>query len=198
MLIGYARVSTPDQSVRSQVQALKDAGCEKIFSDHGVSGAAVFKPEYEEALAFARPGDTIVVWKLDRLSRRTRELIDEVQRIEDADMNFRSLQDAIDTNTPIGKFFFHVMAAIAELERDGIRERTKAGLASARRAGKRLGRPPSITAEQWETIKSLLENSEANITQIAKLVGVSRQSIHRRLAREANSGDQEPSKPAGS
>lgn len=184
MLIGYARVSTPDQSVRSQVQALKAAGCEKVFSDEGVSGAAVFKPEYEEALTFARRGDTLVVWKLDRLSRRTRDLIDEVQRIEDAGMNFRSLQDAIDTNTSVGKFFFHVMAAIAELERDGIRERTKAGLAAARRAGKRLGRPPSISDDQWDIIRPMISEQTHTIREISTLIGVSRQAIYRRLKKE--------------
>ena len=143
MLVGYARVSTEDQKLDLQLDALKSAGCEKLFSDH-VSGASNLKPGLEEALAYLRPGDTLVVWKLDRLGRAVKGLIELVDELHGRNVQFRSLTDSIDTSTSAGKFFFHVMAAMAEMERDLIRERTNAGLTAARARGRMGGRKPKM------------------------------------------------------
>ena len=144
MLIGYARVSTLDQNLDLQVDALRKAGCEKIFAETG-SGAKSDRPELSEALAFARQKDTVVVWKLDRLGRSLKHLIDTVNDLHKRGIGFRSLQEHLDTTTPSGKLFFHIFGALAEFERDLIRERTNAGLVAARARG-RLGRMTQITS----------------------------------------------------
>src|SRR5271156_4989492 len=133
MLIGYARVSTEDQNLNLQLQALTDSGCERIFSDKK-SGTQKARKGLEEAVSHLRIGDTLVVWKLDRLGRTVKQLVDLVSELESKGINFKSLSDAIDTTTSAGRFFFHVMASLAQMERELISERTKAGLA----AGKRL------------------------------------------------------------
>ena len=193
MKIGYARVSTIEQNLDMQIRALKAAGAEKIFTDKGVSGAAVIKPAYFEAVAFARPGDEIIVWALDRLSRSLRDLIDVIEDLKKRELHFRSLKQSIETESAAGKLFFHVVAALAEFERDIIRDRTAEGIAAARASGKHMGRPPTIKDDQWTEIKKLMAASPpVSAAQAAKLLGVSRQAVHQRIAKETSEADSEP------
>lgn len=186
MKIGYARVSTDEQSLAMQVRALKAAGAERIFSDKGISGGAVIKPAYAEALSFARKGDELMVWRMDRLSRSLKTLIAELETIEFRGLAFRSLHEQIETATPAGRLFFHVIGALAEFERDIIRDRTSEGLAAAKAAGTRLGRPPAISDAQWLEVRRLMNGSPPlSPANAAKLLGVSRQAIHARLNRDS-------------
>jgi DNA invertase Pin-like site-specific DNA recombinase len=188
--IGYARVSTIEQNLDMQIRALKAAGAEKIFTDKGVSGAAVIKPAYFEAVAFARPGDEIIVWALDRLSRSLRDLIDVIEDLKKRELHFRSLKQSIETESAAGKLFFHVVAALAEFERDIIRDRTAEGIAAARASGKHMGRPPTIKDDQWTEIKKLMAASPPlSAAQAAKLLGVSRQAVHQRIAKETSEAE---------
>src|SRR6187397_2709116 len=140
MFISYARVSTEDQTLALQQDALQQAGCERIFTDTA-SGSRVDRPGLEEAIEYVRPGDTLVVWKLDRLGRSLPHLIDTIRQLQERGVGFKSLTEQIDTTTSGGKLIFHVFAALAEFERDVIRERTHAGLAAARARGRRGGHP---------------------------------------------------------
>ena len=135
MLIGYARVSREDQKLELQLQALNAAGCDRIFSDKK-SGAQKLRKGLEEALSHLRSGDTLVVWKLDRLGRTVKQLVDLVEELELKKINFKSIKDNIDTTTSAGRFFFHLMASLAQMERELIVERTKAGLEAARKLGR--------------------------------------------------------------
>lgn len=155
MLIGYARVSTFDQNIDLQEDALKKAGCEKIFSDK-ISGSKKERLGLNEAISHLRQGDTLVIWKLDRLGRSLRNLMDLTAKLEKMGVHFRSITDGIDTNTPAGRFFFHVMAALAQMERELIIERTKAGLAAARERGRTGGRKRAMTESKLEAAKKLL------------------------------------------
>jgi len=146
-LLGYARVSTTDQQPQLQVDALEHAGCYRVFTETA-SGARTDRPVLEQLLDQLRPGDTLVVWKLDRLGRSLRHLVDTVTGLADRGIGFRSLQEAIDTTTPGGKLVFHVFAALADFERDLIRERTAAGLAAARARGRHGGRPSVMTVHK--------------------------------------------------
>src|SRR5262245_50902777 len=157
MYIGYARVSTQDQNPALQLDALQNADCDKIFMEKA-SGAQRDRPELKAALDYIRPGDTLVVWKLDRLARSIRQRIDTIESLEARGIGFRSLTEAIDTTTPGGKLIFHIFGALAEFERSVIRERTKAGLASARARGKRGGRPPAWNATDITAAKALLRD----------------------------------------
>lgn len=139
--IGYARVSTEGQRLDLQVTALEQAGCDHIFADHGVTGARRNRPEFDKAMAMLAAGDTLVIWKLDRMSRSLRHLVDIVEELRLRGCHFECVTDAIDTSSAMGQFTFHIMAAMAELERSLISERTLAGLAAARARGQRLGRP---------------------------------------------------------
>ncbi len=179
MLVGYARVSTEDQKLDLQVDALKSAGCEKFFSDH-VSGTSKLKPRLEEALAYLRSGDTLVVWKLDRLGRTVKGLVDLVQTLQDKDIQFRSLTDGIDTSTTAGRFFFHVMAALAQMERELVHERTMAGLSAARARGRFGGRKPKMDASKLDAAKKLLL-AGTPVTEVAKTLGVGRATLYRQL-----------------
>jgi DNA invertase Pin-like site-specific DNA recombinase len=147
-LLGYARVSTTDQQPQLQVDALQRAGCYRVFTETA-SGARSDRPVLDQLLDQLRPGDTLVVWKLDRLGRSLRHLVDTVTGLAECGVGFRSLQEAIDTTTPGGKLVFHVFAALAEFERDLIRERTSAGLAAARARGRQGGRPPVLTGQSF-------------------------------------------------
>ena len=144
MLIGYARVSTVDQNLALQRDALTEAGCAKIFTEQ-MSGAVTDRPALHDALEFARSGDTLIVWKLDRLARSMKQLIETVETLRVRGIGFRSLTEALDTTTAQGRLVFHMFGALAEFERSLIRERTQAGLAAARRAGRTGGRPPKLT-----------------------------------------------------
>ena len=180
MRIGYLRTSTGDQSGNGQRNALKAAGCRRIFHDKGVSGGAVTKPQFERALQAASQGDVLVVTRLDRLARSVKFLIEDVERLGVLGVDIVSLHEAIDTTTPNGRLFFHISAAFAQFERDVIRERTKEGMDAARRAGRRVGRPPSITDDRWPGIKHMLD-SGMTIAAAARTAGVPRQAIYRRL-----------------
>lgn len=154
-LIGYARVSTDDQSLSLQRDALTKVGCKRIFTDKA-SGAPTQRPGLADALSHLRKGDSLVVWKLDRLGRSVKGLVDLVAEFETREVHFRSLTDGIDTKTPAGRFFFHVMASLAQMERELIVERTRAGLDAARKIGRTGGRPRRMTAGKVESAKKLL------------------------------------------
>src|SRR3954453_6659864 len=158
MLLGYARVSTADQNLALQRDALTEAGCQKIFTEQ-LSGAVTDRPALHEALAFARSGDTLIVWKLDRLARSMKQLIETIEELRLRGIGFRSLTEALDTTTAQGRLVFHMFGALAEFERSLIRERTQAGLAAARRLGRTGGRPPKLTDEDIEVAKALLQGS---------------------------------------
>ncbi|WP_220725902.1 recombinase family protein [Arthrobacter cheniae] len=145
--MGYARVSTTDQDAALQVDALNTAGCYRVFVDT-ISGSLDQRPELTKLLDQLRPGDTLVVWRLDRLGRSIRHLIDQLAGLQDKGIGFKSLQETIDTTSPGGRLVFHVFAALAEFERDLVRERTNAGLAAARARGRTGGRPPRLSSQQ--------------------------------------------------
>lgn len=178
MLIGYARVSTQDQTLDLQRDALTKAGCNRIFTD-SVSGAVSERPGLSEALQFARDGDILVVWKLDRLGRSLKHLIETVTALDERGVGFRSITESIDTTTPGGKLIFHVFGALAEFERDLIRERTRAGLAAARARGRRGGRPVKLDAGQQALVKKLYEDKTTAISDILKTMRISRATLYR-------------------
>jgi DNA invertase Pin-like site-specific DNA recombinase len=179
-LLGYARVSTGDQQPHLQVDALERAGCYRVFVETA-SGAAADRPVLEQVLDQLRPGDTLVVWKLDRLGRSLRHLVDTLTRLAERGVGFRSLQEQVDTTTPGGKLVFHVFAALAEFERDLIRERTSAWLAAARARGRRGGRPSVMTPHKLQVAQELYASGQYTVAAIAKTLGVSRASIYRHL-----------------
>jgi DNA invertase Pin-like site-specific DNA recombinase len=179
-LLGYARVSTTDQQPQLQVDALERVGCYRVFTETA-SGARADRPVLEQVLDQLRPGDTLVVWKLDRLGRSLRHLVDTVTGLAEREIGFRSLQEAIDTTTPGGKLVFHVFAALAEFERDLIRERTAAGLAAARARGRHGGRPSVMTAHKLKVAEDMYRSGQYTVAAIATTLGVSRASIYRHL-----------------
>lgn len=179
MLIGYARVSTADQDLRLQKDALEKAGCERLFEDE-MTGTRADRPGLQQALSHLRAGDALVVWKLDRVGRSMKHLVQFVSELEERGIQFRSLTESIDTTTPMGTFFFHIMAALAQMERDLIAERTRAGLEAARARGKQGGRPRKITGDKLTHIRQLLEQGK-QVQEIASLLGVDRSTIYRRL-----------------
>jgi DNA invertase Pin-like site-specific DNA recombinase len=173
MKIGYMRISTGEQTTALQEDALTSANCDKTFRDV-MSGAKDDRPEYGKMLEFARPGDTIVVWRLDRLGRSLRNLIDTVMDLQRRQINFLSLTESIDTSTPGGKFTFHLFGALAEMERDIIRQRTKAGLEAARARGRKGGRPKAIDTidpKKVQRAKELYAKKEMTVPDIMKLTG---------------------------
>jgi DNA invertase Pin-like site-specific DNA recombinase len=180
MLIGYARVSTEDQKLDLQHDALRTAGCDKIFDDK-LSGTARL-PGRAALLAFARRTDVVVVWKLDRLGRSLRDLIEIVNVLHERDAGLRSLRESLDTTTPAGKLTFHVFAALSEFEADVLRERTRAGLAAARDRGTTLGRPRALTPEQVEMARTMMANPRLSARQVAEQLGVHRATLYRSLS----------------
>jgi len=178
MLIGYARVSTQDQNLDLQLDALDRAGCEKVFTDTA-SGAKAARPGLDQALSFARPGDTLVVWKLDRLGRSLRHLIDTIHALSERGVGFKSLQESIDTTTSGGKLVFHVFGALAEFERDLIRERTNAGLKAARARGRKGGRPKALNERQRQQARTLIKDTSHSIADICKTLKISRSTLYR-------------------
>src|SRR3954453_21885648 len=184
MLIGYTRVSTHEQTLSLQQEAITKAGCERLFTDTA-SGAKADRPGLEEAVEFARSGDTLVVWKLDRLGRSLPHLIESIKRLQERGIGFKSLTEQIDTTTSGGKLIFHVFAALAEFERDVIRERTQAGLVAARARGRTGGHPRSTglnDAKKVALAQRLCENKNNSIDDICKTLRVSRATLYRYLA----------------
>ncbi|ELD3312740.1 recombinase family protein [Enterobacter hormaechei] len=179
MQIGYVRVSTNDQNTALQRNALECAGCELIFEDK-MSGKTSDRPGLKKVLRTLSEGDTLVVWKLDRLGRSMRHLVTLIEDLRGRGINFRSLTDSIDTSTPMGRFFFHVMGALAEMERELIVERTRAGLAAARQQGRIGGRRPKLTAEQWEQAGRLLEAGESR-QRVALIFDVGMSTLYRKF-----------------
>lgn len=185
MNIGYARVSTEEQNLDLQRQALEAAGCEKIYEDHGISGAAIERPGLANALAAAESGDVLVVWKLDRLGRSLPHLVEVINGLRDAGIGFRSLQEQIDTTSAGGRFYLHILAALAEFERELISERTKAGMAAARRRGKHIGRPRKLTAQQVTHARELIDSGTETRAAVAALFGVDVATLRRALRPDA-------------
>lgn len=181
MLVGYARVSTLDQSLDLQRDALCGAGCKRIFEERA-SGASARLPKRAELLDYARPGDVLVVWRLDRLGRSLRDLVETVSGLGERGVGLRSLHEAIDTSTPAGKLTFHLFAALSEFEAEIGRERTRAGLAAARTRGKKLGRPRALDPEQVEMARTMLSSSKLSARQVAEQLGVHRSTLYRNLA----------------
>src|SRR3954453_6493874 len=178
MLVGYARISTNDQTVNIQRDALTKAGCSKIFTDTA-SGAKSEREGLTEALSYVRAGDTLVVWKLDRLVRSLKDLIERIRQLNDRKIGFKSLTEQIDTTTSGGKLIFHVFGALAEFERDIIRERTNAGLAAARIRGKLGGRPKALSAEKIKLARRLYADTGTSVAEICKILGISRHTLQR-------------------
>ena len=179
-LIGYARVSTADQSLDLQVDALDRLGCVRVFADLA-SGSRDERPQLAAALDYLRPGDTLVVWRLDRLGRSLPHLVETVKALQEREVGLRSVQEAIDTTTPGGRLVFHVFCALAEFERDLIRERTHAGLAAARARGRVGGRKPGLSPQKAAVARSLHDGKEHTVAEIAAVLGVSRATIYRHL-----------------
>jgi DNA invertase Pin-like site-specific DNA recombinase len=177
MLIGYARVSTQDQNLDLQLAALKKAGCKKILDDK-ISGNRFERPGLTKTLELLREGDTLVVWKLDRLGRSVKNLVDLVGQLQTDKIGFRSLTDSIDTGTPSGRFFFHVMASLAEMERELTIERTRAGLDAARRQGRIGGRKRKLTDTKLVSARKLLL-SGVPPKDVASSLGVSIPTLYR-------------------
>jgi DNA invertase Pin-like site-specific DNA recombinase len=177
MLIGYARVSGAEQNLDLQTDALTKAGCKKLFSDKA-SGARDDRPGLAQALQFARTGDVLTVWRLDRFSRSLPSLIQTIQTLEERGVGFRSLTEAIDTTTTGGKLVFHIFGALAEFERNLIRERTRAGLAAARKRGRIGGRPRAMTDDKVKAAKKLLRGGTPP-RDVAEVIGVSVPTLYR-------------------
>ena len=177
MLIGYARVSTTDQNLDLQIDALTKVGCEKILDDK-ISGTRADRPGLARAMELLRKDDTLVVWKLDRLGRSVKNLVDLVADLQKQGIHFKSLTDSIDTGTPSGRFFFHVMASLAEMERELTAERTRAGLEVARQLGRKGGRKRQMTDSKIESAKKLLANGIPP-RDVAANLGVSVPTLYR-------------------
>ena len=181
MLVGYARVSTSDQTLGLQKDALEKIGCTKIFTDI-ISGAKAERKGLQEALAYVRAGDILVVWRLDRLGRSLKHLIETITKLNNRKIGFKSITENIDTTTSGGKLVFHIFGALAEFERDIISERTNAGLSAARARGRLGGRPKAKmldTPKKVALAQSLYENSNNTIDEICKTLNVSRATLYR-------------------
>jgi len=179
--IGYARVSTTDQNAELQVDALTAAGCGRVFTDKA-SGSLASRPELDRMLDHLREGDVVVVWRLDRLGRSLKNLIAQVEDLADRGVGFRSLTESIDTTTANGRLFFSIMRALAEFERELIRERTMAGLEAARARGRVGGRPSKMTPEKVRVAREMYNSKEYTVEAIAQTIGVSRKTVYRYLA----------------
>jgi DNA invertase Pin-like site-specific DNA recombinase len=180
MLIGYARVSTVDQNLALQRDALTAAGCERVFTDEGVSGSVTARRGLEGALAALSPGDTLVVWKLDRLGRSLSHLVTLIAELGARRVNFCSLSDPIDTASSGGRLVMHIMGALAEFERGLIVERTQAGIQAAKKRGVHLGRRPSLAAAQIDHARALIERGESP-RAVARTMHVGKSTLYRAL-----------------
>lgn len=178
MLIGYARVSTADQNMDLQKDALRAAGCEHLFTDTA-SGAKAERPGLTQALKECRKGDTLVVWKLDRLGRSLPHLVETVRELIARGVGFKSLQENIDTTTSGGKLIFHIFASLAEFERNLIRERTNAGLSAARARGRKGGRPKGVDEKKRKAALALAKDTSRSVKEICEILGVSRNTYYK-------------------
>jgi len=182
MRIGYARVSTQEQDTQAQIVALRDAGCERIFQEKA-SGGRWDRPELHRLLDHLRPGDVLVVWKLDRLSRSLKDLLLTLEKIEEAGAGFQSLTEAVDTTTPAGRMLMQIVGSFAEFERAMLRERTKHGLEVARKEGRIGGRRPKLTVQQQDEIVAMVTSGQKTSADAARLFRVHPSTIARLLAR---------------
>jgi Enterobacteriaceae phage serine recombinase len=178
---GYARVSTDDQNPALQLAALQQAGCKTVFKDEGISGATTKRPALARCLKALRPGDTLIVWKLDRLGRSLRDLIVTLDELRAQGVKFRSLTEAIDTETPTGRAMWQMIGVLAELERSLITERTRASVKVARGRGVQFGRKPKLTAQQQHHARQLLDQGQT-VREVAALFNVHRATLYRALA----------------
>ncbi|ACA20995.1 Resolvase domain [Methylobacterium sp. 4-46] len=185
-LIGYARVSTQDQKPELQLDALGAAGCSRVFEDRGVSGAKAERPGLAQALAYLREGDTLVIWKLDRLGRSMSHLLETVQRLEAQGIGLRSLTEQIDTTTPNGRLIFHLFGALGQFERDLIRERTRAGLSAAAARGRKGGRKPVVTPEVLRKAQALIGQG-LTVREAGVRLKVGKTALYEALATTASS-----------
>jgi len=180
MIVGYARVSTQDQSLDLQNDALRTAGCEEIFSEK-ITGKQRERPELQNCLRMLRKSDVLVVWKLDRLARSLKDLVELITELEAKQVGFRSITEAIDTTTAGGKLVFHIFGALAEFEHNLIRERTLAGLAAARARGRKGGRKPSMSSSDIQKAAAMLSDPKITKTEVAQHFGVSRMTLNKAL-----------------
>lgn len=179
--VGYARVSTTDQNPEMQQDALAEAGCSRIFVDRA-SGTLAERPELTAALDYLREGDTLVVWRLDRLGRSLPHLVQVVHDLQKRGVGFRSLTETIDTSTPTGTLMLNLFGSFAQFERDLVSERTKAGLAAARARGRHGGRKPALTPKKAQLARQMYEAGGTTVAEIAETLGVSRATIYRSLS----------------
>jgi DNA invertase Pin-like site-specific DNA recombinase len=180
MLVGYARVSTQDQDLSLQLDALQAAGCDKVYTEKA-SGVQRDRPQLQAALDYMRGKDTLVVWKLDRLARSLKQLIETVENLGGRGIGLRSLTESLDTTTSGGTLVFHLFAALAEFERSIIRERTRSGLQAARRRGRIGGRPPALKSQDLAEARALLRDPDITVEQVAKRLGVAPSTLYRHL-----------------
>jgi DNA invertase Pin-like site-specific DNA recombinase len=180
VLIGYARVSTRDQKPHLQLDALRDVGCERVFEETA-SGAKRDRPELKAALDFMRAGDSLIVWKLDRLARSTRQLLETVEALDKRGIGLKILTQDIDTTNAGGRLIFTVFSAIAEFEREIIRERTRAGLDAARSRGRKGGRPRALSEKDLKDARALLNDPEITVEDVARRLGVGPSTLYRYL-----------------
>lgn len=180
MIIGYARVSTSEQDTALQLDALKKENCERIYQESG-SGASRERPELKRCLDTIRKGDTLIVWRLDRLGRSLKDLVEIINELEERGVGFRSLSESIDTTSAGGKLIFHLFAALSEFERSLIQERTKAGLAAARARGRKGGRPRALSKSQIKKAKAMLLDPLITKTEVAKHFNVTRATLNKAL-----------------
>jgi len=178
--IGYARVSTRDQTPALQIDALQAAGCEKLFEETA-SGAQRDRPQLAAALDYMREGDTLVVWKLDRLARSTKQLIETVEAMQRRGVGFKCLTQDLDTTIAGGRLIFTIFSAIAEFEREIIRERTRAGLDAARARGRKGGRPPALSAKDLAAARALLADASISVSDVARRLNVAVSTLYRHL-----------------
>ncbi|MDP9563504.1 MULTISPECIES: recombinase family protein [Rhizobium/Agrobacterium group] len=183
MIVGYARVSTGEQKIDLQIQALERMGCDQVFSDHGQSGSDFERAGLEAALDAVVPGDMLVVWRLDRLGRSLVGLVGLLEQLGKRHVHFRSLSENIDTASSGGKLMFHMMAALAEFERSLISERTRAGMAAAKVRGARLGRPSALTMDQIVGAQHAIERLHRCPSEVAKELNVCRRTLSRHLGK---------------
>ncbi|QDP00668.1 recombinase family protein [Thalassotalea sp. PS06] len=189
MKIGYIRVSTDDQLTDLQSDALSEFGCDKIYTDK-ITGKSLKRPELEKMLDTLRPGDVVVVWRLDRLGRSLKDLIELMESFKQQNIQFVSLQENIDTTNAMGELVFHLFASIAQFERQLISERTKAGLKAARARGRKGGRKPALSKQQIQLAHSMLLDPNVTKVTVAKHLGVSRPTLDKALSDTAHDGQQ--------